>query len=116
MSAAEANRAAGSLAIARSSTADRPVPPSSNVGTGSVTIRRISGTTDWSVSEANGGRPVTNVWIVDPSAYTSDATVGGSPSSSSGAAWFSVAVTTPVVVCWPPAMRAMPKSTRRGSP
>jgi hypothetical protein len=53
---------------------------------------------------------------VAPSEYTSDAGVGVSPASTSGAVNAGEPVTTPVAVWKPPAILAIPKSVNCGSP
>jgi hypothetical protein len=67
-------------------------------GGGSVRMRRSIGTIDSSVGEENAGDPCRSSKMVDPREYTSAATVGRWPSSTSGGAWAMLAVITPLWV------------------
>ena len=94
--AADSWRAAGSFAMARStSTASTSGTPwARRSGTGSEAMRPISARMLSSVSFTKAAWPASSSNSVEPSEYTSERAVGDSPLTTSGGAWARLAVTT----------------------
>ena len=77
-------------------------------GGGSLTCASASAT---AVSASNGRRPASISYATTPRAYTSDRPVAGRPTAASGARYWAVPMTSPVlVIATASAARAMPKS------
>ena len=117
VSAAEAGRSPGSLAISRSTTsASSPGTPfARRSGTGSRRMRATVTTISSPVSPANAGPPLSSAKSVAPSPYRSVATVASPFMRRSGALYVAVARTRPSSVTVRPGRREMPKSPSAGS-